>query len=159
MGRRRGGGLFDMIFDLCLIGPLWLGPIIAAVIFAAMRWVSPWWFAADPNDLMAKTFSQVMGGAAVKAAPWTAGVILLVWAMARFKVRADRPPVVQPVAKTPDSTKPTNAKCAGTPTCPTCGAVMKQRTARRGQNAGSQFWGCSRYPECNGTRPLASAQT
>ena len=40
------------------------------------------------------------------------------------------------------------------PACPQCGKPMALRTARKGQLAGSQFWGCSGYPECKGTRPL-----
>lgn len=36
------------------------------------------------------------------------------------------------------------------PSCPKCGAAMVMRTAKKGANAGSQFWGCSRYPECRG---------
>ena len=36
--------------------------------------------------------------------------------------------------------------------CPKCGAGLVLRTARRGANAGSQFWGCSRYPKCRHTR-------
>lgn len=35
--------------------------------------------------------------------------------------------------------------------CPKCGAAMKLRTAKQGANAGSQFWGCSRYPACTTT--------
>ncbi|MCM5570051.1 topoisomerase DNA-binding C4 zinc finger domain-containing protein [Burkholderiaceae bacterium FT117] len=38
------------------------------------------------------------------------------------------------------------------PSCPRCGSPMRQRMARRGRNAGSYFWGCSRYPRCKGTR-------
>lgn len=38
------------------------------------------------------------------------------------------------------------------PTCPTCGGAMVRRTARRGANAGSTFWGCSSYPRCRGTK-------
>ena len=42
-----------------------------------------------------------------------------------------------------------------TPTaCPLCGKPMALRTARKGRNAGSQFWGCPGYPECKGTRPV-----
>lgn len=41
-----------------------------------------------------------------------------------------------------------------TPTCPRCGSSMVRRTARRGRNAGGQFWGCSRYPRCKGTRNI-----
>lgn len=36
------------------------------------------------------------------------------------------------------------------PTCPICGQPMALRTARKGANAGSQFWGCTRYPKCRG---------
>jgi restriction system protein len=38
------------------------------------------------------------------------------------------------------------------PVCPRCRGSMILRTARRGANAGSQFWGCSGYPKCTGTR-------
>ena len=37
-------------------------------------------------------------------------------------------------------------------TCPSCGSRMVRRTAKRGYRRGSQFWGCSRYPACRGTR-------
>jgi hypothetical protein len=38
------------------------------------------------------------------------------------------------------------------PSCPTCNSAMVIRTARRGANQGSKFWGCPRYPDCRGTR-------
>jgi restriction system protein len=38
------------------------------------------------------------------------------------------------------------------PSCPMCRRQMVSRTARRGTNAGSQFWGCTAYPDCRGTR-------
>ena len=44
----------------------------------------------------------------------------------------------------------------GTPSCPKCRRPMKLRTAKRGSNSGSQFWGCSTYPSCNGTRDLGA---
>jgi len=37
--------------------------------------------------------------------------------------------------------------------CPICGAAMVRRTAKRGTHAGGEFWGCSLYPRCRGTRP------
>ena len=40
------------------------------------------------------------------------------------------------------------------PRCPICQSPMKLRTAKRGANAGSQFWGCSRFPDCRGTLRL-----
>ena len=36
------------------------------------------------------------------------------------------------------------------PTCPDCQSSMVLRTARKGRNAGGQFWGCSNYPRCKG---------
>ncbi len=43
------------------------------------------------------------------------------------------------------------------PDCPGCGATMIKRTARRGVNRGQSFWGCSVYPRCKSTLPLAAA--
>lgn len=40
------------------------------------------------------------------------------------------------------------------PNCPQCGKPMALRTARKGPNSGNQFWGCSAYPQCKGTRNL-----
>ncbi len=38
--------------------------------------------------------------------------------------------------------------------CPRCNSPMVLRTARRGSNAGSQFYGCSRFPQCRGIRSV-----
>ena len=40
------------------------------------------------------------------------------------------------------------------PSCPKCGKPMIKRVAKKGINAGNEFWSCSSYPECNGTRRL-----
>lgn len=48
---------------------------------------------------------------------------------------------------------PPSANQAAVPVCPSCSAEMVLRTAKKGTNAGDQFWGCSRYPACRGTRP------
>lgn len=45
-------------------------------------------------------------------------------------------------------------KPAAPPSCPECGGQMALRTARKGPNSGSEFWGCSSYPTCRGTQPL-----
>lgn len=38
------------------------------------------------------------------------------------------------------------------PSCPACGKRMVLRLARKGKGAGSNFWGCSDYPRCKGSR-------
>lgn len=42
----------------------------------------------------------------------------------------------------------------GAPACPRCGKPMIKRMARKGMNSGKEFWSCSAYPECNGTRNI-----
>ncbi|NOD83762.1 topoisomerase DNA-binding C4 zinc finger domain-containing protein [Ruegeria sp. HKCCD6119] len=41
------------------------------------------------------------------------------------------------------------ARVSGNPSCPRCGSAMRRRSGRYGQ-----FWGCSRYPRCKGTRNI-----
>ena len=36
--------------------------------------------------------------------------------------------------------------------CPACGSDMVLRLAKQGADAGKQFYGCSTYPKCKGTR-------
>jgi restriction system protein len=46
------------------------------------------------------------------------------------------------------------AKASPAPECPKCGGEMVQRLAKRGVNAGREFWGCRRYPSCTGVRSI-----
>lgn len=41
---------------------------------------------------------------------------------------------------------------SSTSDCPRCGAELVLRTAKKGPNAGNQFYGCSNYPKCRYTR-------
>jgi len=56
--------------------------------------------------------------------------------------------VIPSTAPQPSKRTPT------TPSCPQCNNLMVLRTGRKGQNAGSQFWGCSTFPRCRGTRQI-----
>jgi len=42
------------------------------------------------------------------------------------------------------------ASTATEPACPKCGSPMVMRTAKKGANAGGQFWGYLKYPACKG---------
>ncbi len=44
------------------------------------------------------------------------------------------------------------------PICPICGKSMVFRIAKKGDNIGSKFWGCSGFPECRGTLNIAKEQ-
>lgn len=52
----------------------------------------------------------------------------------------------------PGSAMSTKTSSSLTNPCPSCGASMVRRTSRKGKYAGRQFWGCSRFPACKGTR-------
>lgn len=54
-------------------------------------------------------------------------------------------------------TVPSNLPASSTeqranPTCPRCGSAMALKRAKRGAGAGQEFWGCTTYPGCRGTR-------
>ena len=41
------------------------------------------------------------------------------------------------------------------PMCPNCARPMVMRRARSARGAGQDFWGCSAFPQCRGTRSLS----
>jgi four helix bundle suffix protein len=53
-----------------------------------------------------------------------------------------------------DPTNPSNPTDLQPPNCPSCGALMALRTAKSGKTPGSQFWGCTKYPDCKGTAKI-----
>jgi hypothetical protein len=57
-----------------------------------------------------------------------------------------QPATPKPSQEKPIAADPTDQQPA--PRCPKCDSEMALRTARRGDRAGSQFYGCSRYPKC-----------
>lgn len=57
-----------------------------------------------------------------------------------------RPAVSPPAQPSAAPTQPTS--------CPLCSKPMARRNAKRGANAGGEFWGCTGYPACRGTRPI-----
>lgn len=44
-----------------------------------------------------------------------------------------------------------HASKIATPMCPRCKSPMVMRTAKKGRNVGSSFWGCAQYPRCRHT--------
>lgn len=63
---------------------------------------------------------------------------------------------VQPTTRATEAPQPSQqtsqTPAAPVPLCPLCGHPLIQRTARHGSNAGSHFWGCSRFPSCRYTK-------
>jgi hypothetical protein len=62
------------------------------------------------------------------------------------EVKAER----ERVGRVHSSQKATKPKKEKAPRCPKCRAIMVRKMAKRGINAGYEFWGCPHYPFCNG---------
>jgi hypothetical protein len=60
----------------------------------------------------------------------------------------------KPAAEDPAASAPSDAAHAAASACPACGGPMVRRRARRGTHAEQEFYGCSRYPVCQETRPV-----
>lgn len=58
--------------------------------------------------------------------------------------------------KVPQSTTTRTVKSTNVPVCPKCGSSMVMRTAKKGTMTGSNFWGCSTYPNCNAIKNINS---
>jgi restriction system protein len=70
-------------------------------------------------------------------------------------IRQARADAGQPAARV-DAAKATGSTVESrqATACPLCAKPMVRRTAKRGANAGGEFWGCTGYPACRGTRPI-----
>jgi restriction system protein len=53
-----------------------------------------------------------------------------------------------------DTSPPITSKQTLAPDCPVCNSIMVRRTAKKGPQVGKEFWGCSTFPKCRGTRQL-----
>lgn len=62
-------------------------------------------------------------------------------------------PSAKAQASPSERTEPRLPLASEVPACPQCGDAMVLRTARKGENAGKSFWGCTAFPKCRGTRP------
>src|SRR5688500_16018290 len=51
--------------------------------------------------------------------------------------------------------QPKDISPSAEPCCPECSRTMTMRTARKGENRGTMFWGCTGFPSCRGTRNAA----
>ncbi len=75
-------------------------------------------------------------------------------ATARLQRRAEIRSQARPQNMSNDEATSAKPSEATIPRCPNCNSIMALRTAKSGRNAGSQFWGCTNYPQCTGTIPV-----
>lgn len=77
----------------------------------------------------------------------------------RFRADQDTPPRWELVGASDPHVRTTEERSvpSAAPGCPECQAPMLRRVSKRGPQTGTEFWGCSRYPSCKGTRKLSDA--
>jgi hypothetical protein len=143
---RRKSSAFDDLLDVALIMPWWLSVALALTSFVVLHLLA----SEKPDPHAVKNVADL--GQHIKAS--------------YIQVFANFLQYVIPPALLLGAIVGIGKKMAagrGRPTftiahhegnnCPECGASMIKRKARRGANAGGDFWGCSTYPKCKGTRP------
>jgi restriction system protein len=69
--------------------------------------------------------------------------------------RPSKPAPASRAAAQPAIQEPSSKPESGQKRCPQCGHPMVLRTAQRGPQTGQQFWGCSQFPRCRATLPMA----
>lgn len=101
--------------------------VIAARGAAGGFFVTSGYYTEDAKAFAAQTKLKLIDGPMFKK---------LIAQLARSKPAADiQPERIDPVVTL-------------APDCPNCGAEMIERVAKKGANAGKEFWGCSEYPRC-----------
>lgn len=72
-------------------------------------------------------------------------------------IRSAQQPAINTARKTHTNSPSYNGSMLGAAKktiCPKCNIQMVKRTAKRGNNAGQAFWGCSNFPKCRVTQPF-----
>jgi ssDNA-binding Zn-finger/Zn-ribbon topoisomerase 1 len=179
MTRRQEEGGFDRLVRFMSAQPHWGGPVIAALAYVFCRLILPAILRVSngpPSHPGAHVFAVAVGTISIKLAPLVALLVLFVWLLAELAKwknprRLDRqpglartgnlpqsiPPAASPETTSPQTNSPEPTRTSppeAAPSCPRCGSPMVQRTAKKGPNAGSRFWGCPGYPRCQGTRSI-----
>jgi len=144
MGRRRrespAEGFLSGVFELCSLSPIWVGPLIAAIVFGIFFFLIPW-FLADrvSNDLtaqMSKLPYGIFRNLSRGMAPLFSLIILMVWGVAEFKKVARRRTSAAVVREKPVTRQRQPAapsKAHKIPTCTRWGGII-------GRTLGSFRW-------------------
>ena len=81
MGRPRRNEpiILDQLSEHIKLSPLWLGPLLALMQFAACMWGIPWLLSAQAGTNEGKqAMSKVLNTVSVGIAPFVAGAVLFV---------------------------------------------------------------------------------
>ena len=158
MARRRRQSAFENLVEIASRLPWQTGLVLAAASYLALHAVAGITVARPANvgAISAYTIKQFGITFAAFGQMLFPFCFLIGAGWSFFKQGENGAQAAQPLEKknlprqsVPDKPRP-NKKASPTPLCPKCNKPMVKRTAKKGANAGKEFWGCSQYPRCKG---------
>lgn len=130
---RRDESICEMLIET----PWWVGVITAAFLYALLRYLLP---GLMDDGAMTGFLAELPRLFALPSA----ALALLASAVSAVRSLLNR-------KRTGDQG---SAAPSGSRTCPRCDSALIIRRASRGENAGSNFWGCSSFPKCRYTEDI-----
>lgn len=82
--RKPESSIIDDLFKFLSEVPVWVGPVVAAALFAGCRWLVPAVFGAASDNELSKGVLQTLSTFAVQGAPLVGGFVLVVWLAAEL---------------------------------------------------------------------------
>jgi hypothetical protein len=137
----RRNSLFENIMHVTALVPWWVGVALAVLSYIGFHMLAM----QDPAPV-AKDVAELGSFARTKLLHTLA--VFLQYIIPTASLFGALGSVIKRVRGEESPLMPSDAAC------PSCGARMVMRTARRGARAGRRFWGCSKYPVCKGTQEL-----
>lgn len=154
---RRKQNVIEDILDIASSSPWWVGVIIAIVSYILFHAIASSVVVPQPTDI--KNFGELAGKQLLITFSTIFQYVLPIAALMGALISLIR----GMKKKTPNPSNQNNRAyntyskqqhSQSNNDCPLCSQPMVKRKSRRGANAGKEFWGCSNYPSCKGTRPL-----
>lgn len=91
MGRRRSDSVIDNLYELLTVLPVWGGPVLAALAYAGLRWLSPLMSPPEEAKFAADTMiRRIVSQGGFMVAPWVGLGILFLWIAAEVQKRMNR---------------------------------------------------------------------
>ena len=149
MARRGKSSPADLIVDVASLLPWWACIGLAVVSYVALHaYASSPIAPIAPGKVGESMIPIVLKGLAT-AGQYILPILFAFAAVLSFFKRSKSETSQQSAG----TARPSNVTgSSNTPSCPVCSSPMIMRRAKRGSNAGNEFWGCSDYPQCKGTR-------
>lgn len=93
MARRskQQSSAIDEVFGFLRAAPVWAGPIVAVLVYAACRWAFPWILSTTTSESeFAKGVAQPISMFLFRFAPFAGAGVILIWLAAEFTKWTDR---------------------------------------------------------------------